>query len=121
MQPRPSPLRPGLPLAQGLRSSDAGSYNGTVITQAPQHSTRPGQYQHQSGSWLNAVESFFTVPTRKRIRRGSFHSLVDLQATIKRYLAQHNAGPKPFTWTASATSILAKLDRLPEQSIRAKQ
>lgn len=65
-----------------------------------------------SGSWLNAVESFFSVLTRKRIRRGSFHSLVDLQAAIKRYLAEHNAEPKPFVWTASAASILAKLDRL---------
>ena len=66
-----------------------------------------------SGSWLNAVENFFSVLTRKRIRRGSFHSIVDLQAAIKRYLAEHNAEPKPFVWTASAASILAKLDRLP--------
>jgi transposase len=65
-----------------------------------------------SGSWLNAVENFFSVLTRKRIRRGSFHSLVDLQAAIKRYLAEHNAEPKPFVWTASAASILAKLDKL---------
>jgi transposase len=70
-----------------------------------------------SGSWLNAVESFFSVLTRKRIRRGSFHSLVDLQAAIKRYLAEHNADPKPFVWTASATSILAKLDRMPAASV----
>ena len=41
-----------------------------------------------SGSWLNAVENFFSALTRKRIRRGSFHSLVDLQAAIKRYLAR---------------------------------
>jgi transposase len=69
-----------------------------------------------SGSWLNAVESFFSVLTRKRIRRGSFHSLVDLQAAIKRYLAEHNAEPKPFVWKASAASILAKLERLPVSS-----
>ena len=54
--------------------------------------------------------------TRKRIRRGSFHSIVDLQAAINRYLAEHNADPKPFVWTASAASILAKLDRLPAPS-----
>ena len=69
-----------------------------------------------SGSWLNAVENFFSVLTRKRIRRGSFHSLVDLQASIKRYLAEHNAAPKPFVWKASAASILAKLNRLPASS-----
>ena len=70
-----------------------------------------------SASWLNAVENFFSVLTRQRIRRGSFHSLVDLQAAIKRFLAEHNAEPKPFVWTASAASILAKLDRLPAQSV----
>ncbi len=70
-----------------------------------------------SGSWLNAVENFFSVLTRKRIRCGSFHSIVDLQAAIKRYLAEHNAEPKPFVWTASAASILAKLDRLPARSV----
>jgi transposase len=70
-----------------------------------------------SGSWLNAVETFFSVLTRKRIRRGSFQSIVDLQAAIKRYLADHNAKPKPFVWTASVASILAKLDRLPEPSV----
>jgi transposase len=68
-----------------------------------------------SGSWVNAVETFFSALTRKRIRRSSFHSIVDLQATINRYLAEHNAEPKPFVWTASAASILAKLDRLPNR------
>ena len=69
-----------------------------------------------SGSWLNAVENFFSVLTRKRIRRGSFHSLVCLQAAIQRYLAEHNAEPKPFVWKAPAASILAKLDKLPVPS-----
>jgi transposase len=66
-----------------------------------------------SSSWLNAVENFFSKLTRQRIRRGSFHSIVDLQAAINRYRAEHNAKPKPFVWKATAASILAKLDRLP--------
>jgi transposase len=65
-----------------------------------------------SSSWLNAVESFFSKLTRQRIRRGSFHCLVALQAAIKRYLAEHNADPRPFVRTASASAIAAKLDRL---------
>jgi transposase len=69
-----------------------------------------------SASSLNAVENFFSTLTRRRIRRGSFHSVVDLQAAINRYLADHNARLKPFIWTASAASILAKLDRLPAPS-----
>jgi len=63
-----------------------------------------------SGSWLNAVETFFSALTRRRIRRGSFHSLVHLQAAIKRYLAEHNADPKPFVWTATPAAIIAKVN-----------
>ena len=48
-----------------------------------------------AGSWLNAVETFFSAMTRRRLRRGVFHSLVDLQAAINRYLDEHNADPKP--------------------------
>jgi transposase len=65
-----------------------------------------------SGSWLNAVETFFSALTRRRIRRGTFSSIVDLQAAINRYLDEHNADPEPFTWTATPASILAKLDPL---------
>ena len=70
-----------------------------------------------SGSWLNAVENFFSKLTRQRLRRGVFRSIVDLQAAINRYLAEHNADPKPFVWTKSADAILAKLNRLPVPSV----
>jgi transposase len=65
-----------------------------------------------SGSWLNAVETFFSALTRRRIRRGSFRSIVDLQAAINRYIAEHNTDPKPFTWIKPADQILAKVNRL---------
>ena len=48
-----------------------------------------------SGSWANAVESFFATLTRRRLQRGVFHSLVDLQAAINRYLGEHNRKPNP--------------------------
>jgi transposase len=62
-----------------------------------------------SGSWLNAVETFFSTLTRRRLKRGVFRSILDLQAAIHRYLAEHNDDPKPFTWTKTAAQILAKL------------
>jgi transposase len=65
-----------------------------------------------SGSWLNAVETFFSALTRRRLKRGSFRSVVDLQAAIHRYIAEHNGDPKPFTWTKTADQILAKLNPL---------
>jgi transposase len=63
-----------------------------------------------SGSWLNAVETFFCALTRRRLKRGSFHSVVDLQAAINRYIAEHNDDPKPFSWTKAPDQILAKLN-----------
>jgi len=64
-----------------------------------------------SASWLNLVERFFAEITRKRIRRGVFHSVVDLQMAINDYLDQHNADPTLFVWTASASSIIEKVNR----------
>jgi transposase len=64
-----------------------------------------------SASWLNLVERFFAEITRKRIRRGVFRSVVELQMDINDYLDQHNAEPKPFVWTASASSIIEKVNR----------
>ena len=65
-----------------------------------------------SGSWLNAVESFFSALTRRRLKRGIFRSIADLQAAINRYLAEHNADPKPFTWTKPASNIIDKLNQM---------
>jgi transposase len=64
-----------------------------------------------SCSWLNAVEGFFAVLTKRRLRRGSFSSLVDLQAAINRYLDEHNTDPKPFVWTAEPDGIIEKVRR----------
>ena len=68
-------------------------------------------YTPTSASWLNAVEGFFAKLTRRRLQRGVFHSLVDLQAAINRYLTEHNKAPKPFVWTAEPEAILAKVKR----------
>ena len=64
-----------------------------------------------SASWLNAVEGFFAKLTRRRLKRGVFRSVVDLQAAINRFLAETNAEPKPFTWTADPDKIIAAVKR----------
>jgi transposase len=64
-----------------------------------------------SCSWLNAVETFFAKLTRRRLRRGTFHSLVALQEAINRYLDEHNRDPKPFVWTADPDAIVEKVRR----------
>ncbi len=64
-----------------------------------------------SCSWLNAVEGFFATLTRRRLKRGVFHSVVDLQAAINRFIAQANHQPKPFVWTADPDKIIAAVNR----------
>jgi len=64
-----------------------------------------------SCSWLNAVETFFSRLTRRRLKRGVFHSLVDLQAAINRFVAETNQNPKPFVWTADPNRVLAAVKR----------
>ena len=64
-----------------------------------------------SCSWANAVEGFFATLTRRRLQRGVFRSLVDLQAAINRYLGEHNRKPKPFVWTADPHRIIEKVRR----------
>jgi transposase len=64
-----------------------------------------------SSSWLNQVERFFAEITRRRIRRGTFTSVADLERAIREYLGDHNSTAKPFVWTATADSIFAKLSK----------
>ena len=64
-----------------------------------------------SSSWLNLVERWFCELTQKRIRRGVFRSVPELEAAIHEYLEASNQAPQPFVWTASAQDILAKVER----------
>jgi len=64
-----------------------------------------------SSSWLNLVERWFGKLTDKRIRRGTFFSVEELEAAIEEYLEENNKQPKPFVWTATVEQILAKVNR----------
>jgi len=63
-------------------------------------------------SWLNQVERFFSLITDKAIRRGSFASVTELTRKIDHFVTSYNQNCKPFQWTATADSILEKLQRL---------
>ena len=64
-----------------------------------------------SASWLNAVEGYFAKLTNRRLKRGVFRSIVDLQAAINRFIKETNGDPKPFTWTADPDKIIAAVRR----------
>jgi len=64
-----------------------------------------------SASWLNQVERWFAEITRKRIRRGTFRSVRELERAIRDYIRANNAEPRPFQWVASANIILRKVPK----------
>ena len=71
------------------------------------------------GSWINLVERWFAELTNKRIRRGVFRSVKDLESAIRQYIAVHNEDPKPFVWTKSADEILASIARYAQRTLAA--
>jgi transposase len=64
-----------------------------------------------SSSWLNLVESFFSILERRVCKRGVHRSTHALKKDIKTFLADHNGDPKPFIWTKTADQILESLAR----------
>ena len=73
---------------------------------------RPRFHVHYTptyGSWINLVERWFAELTNKRIRRGVFRSVKELEAAIREYIDVHNEDPKPFVWTKTADQILASI------------
>jgi transposase len=64
-----------------------------------------------SCSWINAVEGFFATLTKRRLKRGVFRSITDLQVAINRFLEEHNEKPKPFVWRADPVRVLAAIER----------
>jgi transposase len=68
------------------------------------------------GSWLNLVERWFAEITNKRIRRGMFRSVQELESAIREYIDVHNEDPKPFVWTRTADQILASIARFAQRT-----
>ena len=64
-----------------------------------------------SASWLNAIEGFFAKLTKRRLKRGVFRSIVELQAAINRFLRETNDDPRPFRWTKDPDKIIAAVKR----------
>ena len=69
-------------------------------------------YTPTYSSWLNQVERWFGLITQRAIRRGSFRSVKDLIGKIESFVQHYNRSTRPFVWTATSQSILAKLTRL---------
>jgi transposase len=83
---------------------------------------RPRFHVHYTptyGSWINLVERWFAELTNKRLRRGVFRSVKDLETAIRKYIEIHNEDPTPFVWTKTADQILASIARYAQRTLAA--
>jgi len=71
------------------------------------------------GSWLNLVERWFAEISNKRIRRGAFRSVKELERAIHEYINAHNEDPKPFVWHRTADQILDSIARFGQRTLQA--
>jgi transposase len=69
------------------------------------------------GSWLNLVERWFAELTNKRIRRGVFRSVKELESAIREFIDVHNEDPRPFVWTRTADQILDSIARYARRTL----
>ena len=122
--------QPGLPMKKGRAATMTHDYkrNGTTTLFAALN-VKTGEVigeclpHHRAKEFIrflkkidrtvakHLVERFFAEITGKRIRRGVFKSVAELEAAIDDYLAKNNASPKPFVWTKTADIILEKNER----------
>lgn len=62
-----------------------------------------------SASWMNQIEIWNGIITRRLIRRGTFSSVKILNYAIKQFTAAWNADARPFQWVATADEIIEKV------------
>lgn len=69
-------------------------------------------YTPTYASWLNQVEIWFNIISQRAIRRGTFRNVRELVTKIDDFVRHYNQRSQPFMWTATADSILQKIERL---------
>ncbi len=92
---------------------DNSSTHGTPAVRAwlDAHTNVQFHFTPVGASWLNMIEAWFGVLTRKSVRRGSFPSVRKLIAHIKAYIDHWNENPTPFVWTKRPAEIIRKAVR----------
>src|SRR6266566_4106498 len=80
-------------------------------------SARPRYHAHftpTSSSWLNQIERWFAEITRKRIRRGTFHSVRDLIKTIHDYIRLTTRTRDPFNGSPAPAELFGRSTSIKE-------
>jgi hypothetical protein len=64
-------------------------------------------YTPKHASWLNQIEIWLSILTRKLLKRGNFSSLEELREKVLSFVAYYNKTmAKPFKWTYQPTPLL---------------
>jgi transposase len=90
---------------------DNGSSHTSKATRAwlADHPRFVAHYTPKHASWVNMVELFFSIITRKVLKRGNFSSRADLVSKLMRYIVSYNDTAKPFAWTYSGQPLKVAL------------
>jgi transposase len=92
---------------------DNSSTHSTPAVRAwlDEHPAVQFHFTPKGASWLNMVEAWFGILTRKSVRRGSFDTVRALIRHIEAYIADWNSHPTPFVWTKDPAAIVKKAVR----------
>jgi transposase len=108
---------------KGLNRRYRGRELHVVLDNSSTHSTpnvktwlekHPNVHFHftpTGASWLNLIEAWFGILTRKSVRRGSFPSVKALVEHIKHFIEHWNENPTPFVWSKTPADIIRKAVR----------
>lgn len=88
---------------------DNGSSHVSKATKAwlAAHPRFTACYTPTHASWLNQVELFFSILTRRLLRRGDFTSPQDLADKIMNFIEIYDRTTKPFRWTYDGSPLKA--------------
>jgi hypothetical protein len=108
-------LKYAIPIASALAAANTAGIIG--CTPAGDWLTMSMAINNRSLVVLNLVERWFAELTNKRIRRGVFRSVKELETAIREYIDVHNEAPKPFVWTKTADQILDSIARYARRTL----
>lgn len=65
-------------------------------------------YTPKHASWMNQIEIWFSILTRKALKRGNFISIDDLKTKVLAFISYYNETmAKPFKWTTKGKALAA--------------
>jgi len=98
---------PGKPLHVVLDNSSTHS-TPEVERWLERHKRVHFHFTPTSASWMNMVETWFSILTNQQVRRGTYHDVPELITAIEHFIDGYNQRAQPFVWTKTPEQILAK-------------